>query len=73
MRTYTTISGDTWDGIAHQILARESLSTILMSMNPQYIQTVIFSEGVTLQLPDEDEIIEPLSDDLPPWKRGEEE
>jgi len=67
MKTYTTVQGDTWDGIAFRLLGSEKFMPQLMRVNPSHISTVIFSAGVALQIP----IIAPaMSESLPPWKRG---
>lgn len=68
MANYTTMQGDTWDGIAYKLYQDESYMTDLMKLNPDLTQTVIFSAGVVLSLP---EVVEPQqATDLPPWKRG---
>ncbi|AQT84146.1 hypothetical protein ERICIV_03422 [Paenibacillus larvae subsp. larvae] len=66
MTTYTTIQGDTWDGISFKLFKDEKLLTILMNANPAHINTVVFSAGVQLTVPPRPAEI-PSS--LPPWKR----
>lgn len=64
--TYTTIQGDTWDGIAYKVYEQADLMTLLMSANPDLTQTVVFSGNITLTIPDKPA---DASDTLPPWKR----
>lgn len=66
MATYTTKSGDTWDGIAYRQLGTEALTDTLMNVNAQYLSYYTFPAGVVLTLP---EIEEEVSTLLPPWKR----
>ena len=65
--TYTTISGDTWDGIALEVYGSEAEADWLMQQNPQYITTTKFASSVVLQTPAEP-VTAPAH--LPPWKRG---
>lgn len=67
MYRYTTIQGDTWDGISYKLYQNEAYMADLMAANPDYIQTVVFSAGVRLHVP---EIAAPQAERLPPWKRG---
>ena len=70
MRTYRTKQGDQWDIIAfhhYPNVGREMCMAVLIDANPDYRETVIFSAGVTLQIPD---IAIPTAMNLPPWKRG---
>ncbi len=64
-RTYKTILGDTWDLIAFRILGSESHTHLLIESNLKYVDTVVFSAGVTLVIP---EVVEKQSKNLPPWK-----
>lgn len=65
-RTYTTVSGDMWDAVAYKAMGDEKHTDKLMKANLQYRDTVIFSAGVVLDIPD----VEPTySAALPPWKR----
>lgn len=69
MQTYTTISGDTWDKIAHDVMGESILVTPLMENNIEYIHITIFPAGVTLTIPENAELVS--TDDLPPWKRDD--
>lgn len=66
---YTTIQGDTWDLIAFKIYKNTKYTKELMHANSQYIDVVIFSNGVKLTVPqiltDETSINQ---DNLPPWR-----
>ncbi len=64
-KTYTTILGDTWDLIAFKMLESELYTNLLIKSNLKYVDTVVFSAGVTLVIP---EVIEKQSLNLPPWK-----
>lgn len=66
-RTYTTILGDTWDYIAYKTLGNERYMNNLIEVNPNHRETVIFSAGVVLTIP---EIEAEIPSPLPPWKRG---
>lgn len=64
-RTYTTISGDTWDMIAKNAYGNEYGAGLLMAANPTLIDTFKFSAGVDVVIPN---MPEELDSDLPPWK-----
>lgn len=68
MKIYSTISGDTWDKVAFSELGEERLANLIIEANLNHIETVIFKSGVLLNIP---EVSANLSDNLPPWKRGE--
>lgn len=52
--TYTTTQGDTWDLIAYRTLGSEYLLSLLLQANSKYRTVVIFSGGITLNIPDVD-------------------
>lgn len=64
--TYTTKSGDTWDGIAYELFKDCRYTENLINANREYITTFIFSAGVKLKVP---EIEKLKTKNLPPWKR----
>ncbi|MNO05181.1 Phage Tail Protein X [compost metagenome] len=66
--TYTTIQGDTWDGIAFKLYGDENLMPLLLNANQGQADTVIFAGGVVLNVPDTPE---ETASDLPPWKLEE--
>lgn len=51
MNSYTTIQGDTWDSIAFKLWRSEYLFPLLMAANTKHIDTVIFTGGVFLIVP----------------------
>ncbi len=66
-KEYTTVLGDMWDLIAFKTLGNEMYAHKIIESNLQYRETVVFSAGVTLTIPDIDP---PNASGLPPWKRG---
>lgn len=66
MRTYTTIQGDMWDGIAKKIYGTENGINVLLEANLKYRDIIIFSGGILLNIP---EYIAPMINNLPPWRR----
>lgn len=67
MKTYTTISGDMWDSVAHTILGNVNYTGQLMMMNTRYLDYFILPAGVVLNLPEE--VRQTPNELLPPWKR----
>lgn len=65
--TYKTKAGDMWDKIAYDQYGDEYKMQDLIDANPTYGTTVIFSAGVELTIPDEDDT---TSTNLPPWKES---
>lgn len=66
MKTYTTVQGDTWDIIAYKMYRDEYKMDILINANTEHIDTVVFSAGVVLNVPE----IEPeTTTEKPPWMR----
>jgi hypothetical protein len=64
---HVTSQGETWDIIAHKKLGSEKLMNRLISVNPEHRNTVVFSAGTVLQIP---EIQAPVANDpVPPWQR----
>lgn len=66
-KEYVTTQGDMWDGIAKKTLGSEYYMTELIDANQEHRETVVFSAGVTLVIP---EVSTPTPQNLPPWKRG---
>ncbi|MBM7580004.1 phage tail protein [Jeotgalibacillus terrae] len=52
MRTYTTVSGDTFDLIAKKELGNEYLFPLLLKENYRHRETLIFSAGIELKIPE---------------------
>ena len=65
-KTYTTIQGDMWDGIAFSQLGSVSYTDKLMNLNQKYRELYTFPAGIVLTLPDQTDDVE---DALPPWKQ----
>lgn len=63
--TYTTIQGDTWDFIAFTLFGSETYMQDLIEANLDYIDTLVFSAGVELAIPD---VSETADEDLPFWR-----
>ncbi|WP_088227784.1 tail protein X [Desulfosporosinus sp. FKB] len=68
MTTYTTVLGDTWDMIAYKLSGHETWAKNLIEVNPQYAQTVLFSAGIVLNVPELSTSTDYSA--LPPWKQG---
>ena len=66
MRTYKTIQGDMWDGIAYKTMGSTSYAGELMAKNRAYLDCYTFPAGIVLELPEEQT---EMSGTLPPWKR----
>lgn len=64
MNVYTTISGDTWDGIAYKTMGDGMLMDLLIAANQKYAETFVFKAGVELVVPD---VEDTTSEDLPEW------
>ena len=66
MTQYITKQGDTFDSIAFKVLGNRRYTRELMEANPDYLEVIIFSGGIKLNIP---EITEetPISDH-PPWR-----
>jgi phage tail protein X len=67
LKTYTTVSGDKWDIIAHNHYGSSKHVAALIAANIGHKDTFIFSAGVTLVIPDMQTAVTPAT--LPPWKR----
>lgn len=49
---YTTRQGDTWDILAHDIYGSEKLMHVLISANPAHANTIVFTAGIQLIIPE---------------------
>ena len=65
-KTYTTIQGDCWDGIAKRLYGTEAAMNVLLEANRGYNDITVFSAGVVLTVP---EYEAPRTNLLPPWRR----
>ena len=66
-KPYQTKLNDTFDKIAYELYGDEKIASYLIEANSTYADTLIFREGVLLNLP-KIEIIEAST--LPQWKGG---
>lgn len=64
--TYTTEQGDTFDGIAFKLYGNEGYMKDLIEANWRYADTLIFSAGVELTVPEEE--ISSVSTTAPFWR-----
>jgi phage tail protein X len=64
---YITIQGDTWDGIAYSQCGSEKYMKNLIEANWKYLDTLVFSSGVELTIPD---ISSDDTSTLPDWRSG---
>ena len=65
-KTYTTIQGDCWDGIAKRLYGTEAAMNVLLEANRGYNDITVFSAGVVLTVP---EYEAPRTNLLSPWRR----
>lgn len=65
-KTYTTIDGDTFDALALEFFNDEKAASVIIQVNPDYCDTLIFSAGVVLTIPAEVAVTKPKT--LPPWR-----
>lgn len=68
--TYTTIQGDTWDLIAYRLYGDEKYMRYLYEANWPYADTLLFSSGIVLSVPD---LPEETDEDVPFWRVEDEE
>lgn len=68
--SYTTISGDEWDGICYKYYGSkgEMMMDRVIHANPQYMNTVVFSAGVVLTMPVFNLQLQDTQN-KPPWMR----
>jgi len=67
MKKYRTVLGDTWDHISYKEYGDYSHIQDLISANKEHMETVMFSGGIELNIPETEA---KTSTNLPPWKRG---
>lgn len=68
IKTYTTESGDTWDMIAYKTMEDVYNTDLLIKANIEYAHIAVFSAGIELIIPAEDENERTIDSALPPWK-----
>lgn len=69
-KVIVTKAGDTWDVLAKDLYGDERYMTDLIKANIHFRNTVFFSSGVVLVVPDIDTSERAAEANLPPWKRG---
>jgi hypothetical protein len=69
--TYITKLGDTFDSIAFSLLGDRKYTKELMEANAKHLETVIFSAGITLNIPELSEDLQTETSELPPWRAVE--
>lgn len=67
MKTYETVQGETWDGIAYKVYGSEKHADFLMKNNYKFLDVLVFSSGASLNVPD---LPEAMEGELPPWRDG---
>ena len=70
MVTYTTIQGDTWDGIAFKLYGDESYMKDLIEANLDYADVMVFSSGTELSCPD---LVYEVDNGVPFWREDDSE
>lgn len=69
MKTYETISGDTWDLIAYNVYGDEFLCDYIVDANPDKLDYAIFPSGVVLSIPDLEAVdSRVVATDSPTWR-----
>ena len=66
MTTYTTVQGDTWDGVAFKIYGDHSGMGPLIAANWPLLDYLVFPAGIVLNVP---EVVRPVDERLPFWRR----
>ena len=69
-RTYTTVQGDCWDYLAWKLYGDEKYMRYLIEANRPHIETLVFSAGVELTVPD---LPEEPDEDAPFWRQDDTE
>lgn len=68
-KTYTTVSGQTWDQIALVLYGEERYCDRLMDANRDKLDIFVFPDGIVLLLPDKDSLIKnDVTSDYPAWR-----
>lgn len=67
-KTYTTVSGDTWDKVAYDQLGSEYYATELMNANRDKVEYLIFPAGIVLELPEIGGADGDLDQAYPEWR-----
>lgn len=67
MTYYKTTQGQTWDQVAFEVYGDDHKYHEIMAANPDFIDVLVFSSGIILNIPDET-AEEPISKDYPAWR-----
>lgn len=68
-KTYTTVSGQTWDQIALELYGEERYCDRLMDANRDKLDIFVFPDGIVLLMPDKDSLIKnDVTSDYPTWR-----
>lgn len=68
-KTYTTVSGQTWDQIAFEVYGEEHFCDRIMDANRDKLDYFVFPAGVTLNLPELDVLdSNSVPSDYPSWR-----
>lgn len=68
-KTYTTVSGQTWDQIALEVYGEEHYCDRLMAANRDMLNVFVFPDGIVLTLPDKDSLAKTnVASDYPTWR-----
>ena len=68
MVTYTTIQGDTWDGIAYKLYGDEGYMKDLIEANLDHADTLVFSSGTELACPG---VVYETDNGVPFWREDD--
>lgn len=63
---YETVLGDTWDMIAYKLFGDSMLYNILLDLNEEYSDTLIFGSGIKIKYK---EISKSYKESIAPWRR----
>lgn len=67
MPKHLTMRGETFDSLAFLYYTDEKLAHEIMAANPEHAATLVFDEGVLLDIPEQTAVVMPET--LPPWRR----
>lgn len=67
MTIYKTEQGDTFDIISKKVYGSEKFFVNIIESNPQHIDTVIFSAGTIINIPDID-TVDADNSNTAPWR-----
>lgn len=63
---YKTVDGDRFDTISNRFYGTAKQASDLMAFNIDYVNYLIFPEGINLRIPEFEE--DQTLDSLPPWR-----